>query len=137
LANSAKIYHAGLPPLNRSTCCDTLEKRDQQVCEDVFHTVVDTAQLLVGKTKQPFKNPLRIIDPSSMSLCLKTYDWAAYPTAKGAVKLHLSLDGDPLTPMPERRQGPCHSRHGLAWAMNPQLFMGLTVAMLIINPYTA
>ena len=33
-----------------------------------------------------------------ISLCLSKFDWAKYRKAKGAVKLHLNLDGDRLIP---------------------------------------
>jgi hypothetical protein len=98
LANSSKLYHAGLPQLKRSTFCDAMERRDCHVFEDVFYAAVDKAQGIAGKMKKLFKNPLRIIDASVISLCLKRFDWAAYRKAKGAVKLHLSLDGDTLMP---------------------------------------
>ena len=98
LANSSRLYHAGLPQLKRSTFCDAMEKRDCHVFEDVFHAVVDKAQGIAGKMKKLFKNPLRIIDASVISVCLARFDWAAYRKAKGAVKLHLSLDGDNLMP---------------------------------------
>ena len=98
LANSSKLYHAGLPQLKRSTFCDAMERRDCHVFEDVFHMVVDKAQGIAGRMKKLFKNPLRIIDASVISLCLKRFDWAAYRKAKGAVKLHLNLDGDNLMP---------------------------------------
>ena len=98
LADSSKLYHAGLPQLKRSTFCDAMEKRDRHVFEDVFHTVVDKAQGIAGKKNKRFKNPLRIIDASIISVCLARYDWASYRKAKGAVTLHLSLDGDNLMP---------------------------------------
>jgi hypothetical protein len=66
------------------------------VFEEVFHAVVDKARLLAGKTKELFKNPLRIIDAQVISLCLTAYDWASCRKAKGAVKPHLNLDGDNL-----------------------------------------
>ena len=114
-ANSSKLYHAGLPQLKRSTFCDAMEKRDHQIFEAVFHTVVDKAQALAGKTKKLFKNPLRIIDASIISLCLATYDWAAYRKAKGAVKLHLNLDGDNLMPYDAYlTTGKIHDVHGMA-----------------------
>jgi transposase len=75
-----------------------MEKRDHQVFEDVFHAVVNKAQMIAGNTKKLFKSPLRIIDASIISVCLATYDWAVYRKAKGAVKLHLNLDGDTLMP---------------------------------------
>jgi hypothetical protein len=45
LANSSKLYHAGVPQLKRSTFCDDMEKRDHRVFEDVFHAVADKAQM--------------------------------------------------------------------------------------------
>jgi hypothetical protein len=115
LVNSSKLYHAGLPQVKRSTFCDAMEKRDHQVFEDVFHTVVEKAQMIAGKTKKLFKNPLRIIDASIISLCLAKYDWASYRKAKGAVKLHLSLDGDNLMPYDAYLStGKVHDVHGMA-----------------------
>jgi hypothetical protein len=115
LANSSKIYHAGVPQLKRSTFCDAMEKRDHQVFEDVFHEAVDKAQMTAGKTKKLFKNPLRIIDASVVSLCLATYDWASCRKGKGAVKLHLNLDGDNLMPYDAYLStGKVHDVHGMA-----------------------
>jgi hypothetical protein len=115
-ANSSKLYHAGLQQAKRSTFCDAMEKRDNHIFEDVFHTAVDKAQLVAGKTVKQFKNPLRIIDASTISLCLSKYDWAAYRKAKGAVKLHLNLDGDNLMPYDAYLTcGKVHDVHGMAY----------------------
>jgi hypothetical protein len=115
LANSSKLYHAGLPQLKRSTFCDAMEKRDSHVFEDVFHRVVEKAQRIAGKMKKRFKDPLRIIDASVISVCLARYDWAAYRKAKGAVKLHLNLDGDNLMPFDAYLStGKVHDVHGMA-----------------------
>jgi hypothetical protein len=115
LANSSKLYHSGLPQLKRSTFCDAMERRDCHVFEDVFHGAVDRAQGITGKMKKLFKDPLRIIDASVISLCLKRYDWASYRKAKGAVKLHLSLDGDNLMPYDAYLSaGKVHDVHGMA-----------------------
>jgi hypothetical protein len=113
-ANSSKLYHAGLPQLKRSTFCDAMEKRDCRVFEEVFHAVADKAQSIAGKMKKLFQSPLRIIDASVISVCLKKYDWAKYRKAKGAVKLHLSLDGDNLTPCDAYLSaGNVHDVHGM------------------------
>jgi putative transposase len=115
-ANRSKGYHAGLPQLKRSTFCDAMEKRDYPVFEAVFHAVVDKAQLLAGRTKKLFKNPLRIIDASVISLCLATYNGASYRTVKGAVKLHLNLDGDNLMSYDAYLStGKVHDVHGMAY----------------------
>ncbi|GHU15908.1 hypothetical protein FACS1894163_04240 [Spirochaetia bacterium] len=119
-ANSTKLYHAGLPQLKRSTFCDAMEKRDNHIFEDVFHAVVSKAQRIAGKALKQFKNPLRIIDASIISLCLSRFDWAAYRKAKGAVKLHLNLDGDNLIPQTYGLHdayltcGKVHDVHGMA-----------------------
>ena len=97
-ANGSRLYHAGLKLVKRSTFCDALEKRSQEIFKNVFETLVGKAQALPGTVKKKFKDPLRIIDASIIPLCLKLFDWAKYRKAKGAVKLHLSLDGDKLIP---------------------------------------
>jgi transposase len=56
------------------------------------------AQGIAEKSKRKFKDPLRIIDASIISLCLSRFDWAKYRKSKGALKLHLCLDGDKRIP---------------------------------------
>jgi len=98
-ANRNRLYHAGLKqPIKRSTFCDALEKRRHEVFRDVFYAMVDKAQGMAGKMRKKFKDPLRIIDASVIPVCLKRFDWAKYRKRKGAVKLHLNLDGDNNTP---------------------------------------
>ena len=95
--NGNRLYHAGLKQIKRSTFCDALEKRKNEIFKNVFHKLVNKAQNVSGTIKKKFKDPLRIIDASIISLCLARFDWAKYRKAKGAVKLHLNLDGDPYT----------------------------------------
>jgi hypothetical protein len=98
-ANRNRLYHTGLKqPIKRSTFCDALEKRSHEVFRDVFYAMVNKAQGIAGKMKKKFKDPLRIIDASVIPLCLERFDWAKYRKSKGAVKLHLNLDGDNLIP---------------------------------------
>lgn len=98
-ANSTRLYHAGLKSVKRSTFCDAMEKRNSDIFQSVFHLLSNKAQLIAGNTKKKFKDPLRIIDSSVISLCLSKFDWAKYRTTKGAVKLHMNLDGDSLIPL--------------------------------------
>jgi len=97
-ANGSRLYHSGLKPIKRSTFCDALENRPHQVFQSAFYKLVDYAQGIACKMKKQFANPLRIIDASIISLCLAQFDWAKYRKAKGAVKLHMNLDGDNLIP---------------------------------------
>jgi hypothetical protein len=96
--NSKRLYHAGLKPIKRSTFCDALEKRRNDIYRSVFHEAVNKAQGIAGNMKRKFKDPLRIIDMTIISLCLSRFNWAKFRKSKGAVKLHMNLDGDNLMP---------------------------------------
>jgi len=99
-ANASRLYHAGLKrPIKRSTFCDALEKRPNEIFKHAFNAMADKAQGISGNMKKKFKDPLRIIDATIISLCLKRFDWAKYRKAKGAVKLHLGIDGDSSIPI--------------------------------------
>jgi len=96
--HSSQLYHCGMQPVKRSTLCDALEKRDSRIFEDTFNALVATARQLAGTSGRRFRNPLKIIDASTIELCLSRFDWAKFRTTKGAVKLHVSLDGDYFFP---------------------------------------
>jgi len=96
--NNNRLYHSGLKAIKRSTFCDALEKRGHEVYEKIFNNMVEKAQCIGSRMRRKFKDPLRIIDATIISLCLKRFDWAKYRKTKGAVKLHLNLDGDNLMP---------------------------------------
>ncbi len=97
-ANSRHLYHAGLKPIKRSTFCDAMERRDHRVFEEVFFTVTNLARNLNGRRGKRFNDPLKIIDATTIPLCLEKYGWAVFRQTTGAVKLHLRLDGDRLLP---------------------------------------
>src|SRR5215470_10694816 len=58
-ANSNRLYHSGLKQLKRSTFCDALEKRRSDIFQSVFNELVNKAQIIAGRTKKKFKDPLR------------------------------------------------------------------------------
>jgi len=96
--NHSKLYHCGLKAVKRSTLCDALEKRDHHIFESVFNSLSAKARLLAGTNGRKFKDPLKIIDATTIDLCLDRFNWAKFRTTKGAVKLHLKIDGDFLYP---------------------------------------
>ncbi len=55
-------------------------------------------QAQTQQRKFRFKHKLLSIDGTMIELCLSVFDWAAYPGAKGTVKLHLVLDHDGYLP---------------------------------------
>jgi transposase len=98
-ANMNRLYHAGIKqPVKRSTFCDALEKRPHEIFMHTFNVMADKAQGISTTMKKKFSDPLRIIDATIIPVCLKRFDWAKYRKSKGAVKLHLNLDGDNLIP---------------------------------------
>ena len=98
-ANGNRLYHTGLKqPIKRSTFCDALEKKQHGIFESTFYAMTGKAQKIAGTMRKKFKDPLRIIDASIIPLCIGRFNWAKYRKTKGAVKLHLNLDGDTLIP---------------------------------------
>lgn len=90
-----KLRHLGLHQAPaRSTLAYANEHRPWQVYEAVFYELLQQCKVIAGQQKQKFrfKNPLRSLDMTVIDLCLKTFDWAHFRRAKGAVKLHLQLD---------------------------------------------
>jgi len=96
--NNSRLYHCGLKQVKRSTLCDALEKRDHRIFEAEFNSLSAKALQIAGNKSRRFKNPLKIIDASTIELCLDRFDWAKFRTTKGAVKIHLKIDGDSLYP---------------------------------------
>jgi hypothetical protein len=97
-ANESRLYHYGMKKVKRSTLCDAMENRDHRIFERGFLSLVEKAQIIAGKSDRKFKNPLRIVDATTIDLCLKSFSWATFRKAKGAIKLHVSIDGDNLFP---------------------------------------
>ena len=96
-ANGTKLYHTGMSPVKKSTVADALQKRDYRIFEDIFGVLLQKSQSLVSG-KRRFRNPMRIIDASTIDLCLSRFNWAHFRKAKGAIKLHASYDSDTMLP---------------------------------------
>jgi hypothetical protein len=115
-ANGTRLYHAGLKSVKRSTFCEAMEKRNSDIFQSVFHLLSEKAQVIAGNAKKRFKDPLRIIDSSVISLCYSKFDWAKYRKTKGAVKLHMNLDGDSLIPFNAYiSDGKLHDVNAMQW----------------------
>jgi len=97
-ANGNQLYHGGMKRVKRSTLCDAMEKRDHRIFEQTFLSLVEKASCIAGKHGRRFKNPLKIVDATTIELCLKRFSWATFRTAKGAVKLHVAINGDHFFP---------------------------------------
>ena len=86
------FYHLGLKSVSRSTLADANSNRNWHIYEELFETVLVRCRDLTPKHKFRFKNPLKSFDATTISLCLKTFPWAKFRQAKGAIKIHTRLD---------------------------------------------
>ena len=90
-----KVKHLGMEAApKRTTLAYANVHRPWELYETLFYQVLTRCQSLASTKGQKFrfKNPLRSLDATVIDLCLKTFDWAHFRRAKGAIKLHLQLD---------------------------------------------
>jgi hypothetical protein len=88
----------------KSTMSDGNEKRDYHVFESIYLGMLKYYSSSLGRTpnykviKEIEGKSIKIIDASVMSVCLSLFSWAKYRTAKGGIKIHVSLDEESLLP---------------------------------------
>ena len=92
LAQSAKLYHLGLPVVKRSTLADANRKRPYRIVEALFYRLLQQCQAFCPKHPFKFKNKLHSIDASTIELSLSVVTGGRYSKRKGAIKLHTMLD---------------------------------------------
>lgn len=82
----------------RSTMSDGNAKRDWQVFETLYYKLLSHYKgvlLQHGKSRdiEEIKGRvIKIIDSTTISLCLQLFNWAKFRTAKGGIKIHTCLD---------------------------------------------
>lgn len=64
---------------------------------------------------------IKIIDSTTISLCLSMFDWAKFRTAKGGLKIHTCWDDTLMIPdMINITEAKVHDRYGLAQLIFPK-----------------
>jgi len=64
---------------------------------------------------------IKLIDSSTVSLCLSMFDWAKFRTAKGGIKIHTCWDNDVLLPeVVNITPAKLHDRYGLQQLVFPK-----------------
>jgi hypothetical protein len=91
-------YHLGVNSAARSTLSDANSKRNSEIFEKLFYSLLDKCKEITIENKFTFKNPLYSLDSSVINLCLSVFDWAKYRTTKGALKLHMLLNNRTAIP---------------------------------------
>lgn len=92
--------HLGIKSVARSSVSYANNNRSYEVFEKLFYTLLKQCHEVVsGDNQFKFKNPLYILDSSTISLCLNLFNWATYSKTKGAIKLHTILDSTTMLPV--------------------------------------
>ncbi len=92
-------YHLGIKSVARSSISYANNNRSCDIFEKLFYALLKQCQEVTSADREfKFKNPLYILDSSTISLCLSLFDWAKYSKTKGALKLHMILDSTTMLP---------------------------------------
>lgn len=97
-AQTNKLYHLGLKPCSRATLARVNEKQPASLYETVFHKLLKRTHQFAPKHRFKFSGKLYLLDATVVDLCLSVFPWARFRQAKGAIKLHVGLDGDGYLP---------------------------------------
>ena len=88
----------------KSTMSDGNAKRDYRVFEKLYQELIKHYRAVYTRTpgykaidEIKGKN-IKIIDATTMSVCLNLFSWAKFRTAKGGIKAHVSLDEATMLP---------------------------------------
>jgi hypothetical protein len=69
-SNRSKLYHNGMSETPLSTFSDSLNRHNPKIFEKIFYEVVGLARSISAKNNFKFKNPLKIIDASTIEVWL-------------------------------------------------------------------
>jgi hypothetical protein len=88
----------------KSTMSDGNAKRDYRVFERLYQELLKHYKDLYTQTPE-YKaiteignRNIKLIDATTMSVCLNLFNWAKFRTAKGGIKAHVSLDEATMLP---------------------------------------
>lgn len=94
-------YHLGLRSISRNNLSYSLMNRSNIIFEKTFYMLLGKLQ----SERKPqidkrfkFNMPLKIIDATTIGLCLSLFDWAKFRKTKGGIKLHVLFDAKEQIP---------------------------------------
>ncbi len=106
---------------------DGNRKRDWRVFESLYYKLLSHYRSILKKHHQSFVieeikgKSIKLIDSSTIPLCLAMFDWAKFRTAKGGVKIHTCLDVELMLPdVVNISEAKVHDRNGLEQLVFPQ-----------------
>ena len=104
----------------RSTMSDGNKKRDWKVFESLYYKLLKHYERVLKSESQrkiikEIKDQnIKLIDSTTISLCLNMFDWAKFRTAKGGLKIHTCWDDNLQIPdLVNITQAKTHDRYGI------------------------
>jgi hypothetical protein len=104
----------------RSTMSDGNKKRDWRVFESLYYKVLNHYERVLKSESQRSiiaqikDQTIKLIDSTTISLCLNMFDWAKFRTAKGGLKIHTCWDDNLQIPdLINITEAKTHDRYGI------------------------
>lgn len=104
----------------KSTMSDGNKKRTYKVYESLYYRLLSYHKQLLKVRHQSHiieeikHRTIKLVDSSTVSLCLSLFDWAKFRTAKGGLKIHTVWDDQlGLPDMVNITEAKLHDRYGL------------------------
>ena len=88
----------------KSTMSDGNEKRNWKVFEFIYFSLLKYYTNIFRKTpnykviKEIEGSAVKLVDSTTISLCLSLFNWAKFRTAKGGIKIHTCIDEATMVP---------------------------------------
>ena len=102
-----------IPQVSLATLSNHNNNRDYKVFVPVMNRLVKTALQTLTKDERLAKfSTTKMIDSTTISMCLTFFNWAEFRSTKAGIKMHTSLDG--ATGVPDRiifSNAKCHDRN--------------------------
>ena len=95
-SQQARLYHAGLRGVSRSTLSDANAKRPFEVYADLFAAM---ARLARPGLRRKLRGALRLLDATKLNLSGLSADWARFSAHHCAAKLHVVYDPHDEAPL--------------------------------------
>ncbi len=104
----------------RSTMSDGNKKRDWKVFKSLYFRVLKHYERILSSESQRSiiaeikDQTVKLIDSTTISLCLSMFDWAKFRTAKGGLKIHTCWDDNLQIPdLINITEAKTHDRYGI------------------------
>jgi hypothetical protein len=94
---TGNLNHLGIKKApSKSSISYQNKHRDWQIFQAFYYKMLERLSAEAGFKQLKFriKSKIFLLDSTTITLCLKLFDWAKYRTSKGAIKLHTLLDYD-------------------------------------------